>query len=134
MKLVDIYNVFKSNYPKYVIMIKSGYFYEVYGDGANILNNLFGYNIKNVSGSKRVGFPLVSFNKVCEKLSKFKINYVVIDNNKCICRKKYNFNRYSFFVDNLDIDIRIDNIVKRIHLLKDNPKVNDILDYIERCL
>ena len=132
MKLIDIYNIFNDRYSEYVIMIKSGHFYEVYGDGAIILNNLFNYKIKNVSGGIRVGFPVGGFNRVTDKLSKFKINHLVLENTKCTYRKRFDINGYNEFVYKLDIDDRINNIVKRIYLIKDNPNINNILDYIER--
>lgn len=76
MKLKETYNIYKVKYPKYVIMIKCGNFYEVFGEEAYILNNLFGYKVKEVNGIKRVGFPIISFNKVIDKLKRFKINYI----------------------------------------------------------
>ncbi len=121
MKLVDIYKINKEKYNKYVIMIKCGNFYEVYGEGAYILNNLFGYKIKDFNGINRVGFPLVSYNKVTLKLNKFKINYIVIGEGN-ICKKRFNKNKYDDYITDLDIESRINSIFERISLLKKKIK------------
>ena len=77
MKLKDTYNIYKEKYPKYVIMIKCGSFYEIYGEDSYIINNLFNYKIKRFNDYVRCGFPKVCLNKVIEKLKKFKINYII---------------------------------------------------------
>ena len=88
MKLIDVYKTNKQKYPKYVVMIKSGNFYEIYGEECYIMNNLFNYKIKDVNNINRVGFPIVAYNKVTDKLNRFKINYLIIDNN--VTKKKFN--------------------------------------------
>lgn len=54
MKLKDTYNIYKVKYPKYVIMIKCDNFYKIFEEEKYILNNLFGYKIKEYNWSKRV--------------------------------------------------------------------------------
>ena len=129
MKLIDTYKTYKEKYPKYVIMIKCGNFYEVYGEESYIINNLFDYKIKEVGGLIRVGFPIISYNKVTERLNKFKINYVVIDNE--VKRKKFNKNCYDKYISNLEIDKRINYIKERLILLKESPSIVSVLESIE---
>lgn len=132
MKLIDIYRVNKEKYPKYVIMIKCGNFYEVYGEEVYIINNLFNYKIKDFNGINRVGFPLISYNKVTLKLDKFKINHIVIDDN--IYKKRFNKNNYDNYISHLSIDERINNIFNRISILKNTSKINNILESIENII
>lgn len=132
MKLKDTYNMYKQKYQKYIIIIKCGNFYEVYGEEAYILNNLFGYKIKNVSGLTRVGFPIISYNKVTDKLKKFKINYVVV--NDGTIRKKFNKNNYDKYISNLDIDKRINNIKDKLVLLKEKPSIIKVLEKVENLI
>lgn len=132
MKLIDVYKKYKEKYPKYVILIRSGNFYEVYGEECYILNNIFGYSIRCFNGHKRVGFPIIAFNKVTDKLNYFKINYFVIDND--LNKKKFNKNRYDEYICNLDIDYRISSINEKLNLLRDSYKIKSILERIERFL
>lgn len=132
MKLKDTYNRYKQKYPKFVIMIKCGSFYEAYGEEAYILNNLFDYKIKDVGGLKRVRFPIISFNKVIDKLKRFKINYIIVENG--VKKKKFNKNNYDKYISNLDIDKRINSIKERLVLSKESPNILSILESMENAL
>ena len=46
--MLEDYIKLKESYPKSVIMIKSGNFYECLNDDAIVMNNLFGYKIKKL--------------------------------------------------------------------------------------
>ncbi len=94
MKLIEIYNINKEKYDKYIIIIRCGYFYETYGEEAYIIHKIFGYKIKEVSGSIRVGFPINSYNKVTNKLNKLKINYFIINENTKVKFKENNYSKY----------------------------------------
>lgn len=134
MKIKDKYNIYKNKYPKYIILIKVGIFYETYGEDVYLLNNLFNYKIKEVNGVNRVGFPISSFEKVISKLKNFKINYLIIENDE-ITRKKFNLNNYDKYISNdLNIEDRINKIYERLKVLQNNSKINDILDEIEKIL
>lgn len=118
MKLYDMYLEKKKIFPLYLIMIQSGNFYEVYGEDALILNKIFNYKVKKVSGSFRVGFPLIALNKVIKKLDELKINYVIVENCN-LNRKKFNKNYYEIFKQ----DISQENSI--IDELKSNEKENN---------
>ncbi len=134
MKIYDVYKEQKNRYKKYVVLIKVGNFYETYGEDAYILNNLFDYKIKDVGGVKRVGFPLIAFNKVESKLSRFKINYVFYENNSKT-KHKFNINNYDKFATNSDsIMVRIDKICEKLKVLQESPKVEKVLNKIEEIL
>ena len=77
----DIFYNYKMKYLKYIILIKSGNFYIALGDDAKIINNILGYQIKEFSNTVKIGFPIISLNKVLDKLDTLKINYMIIDKN-----------------------------------------------------
>ena len=130
MKIIDVYNENKVKYPKYVIMIKVGIFYEVYGEEVYILNNLFDYKINVVNGKKKLGFPVKSLEKVILKLNRFKINYLIIDRENI--RKKFNKNKYdSYLRHKLTFEERINNINNKLVILKGNPNIDKILNEVE---
>ena len=132
MKLIEAYKKYKEKYPKYVIIIRCGSFSEVYGEEVYILNNIFGYKIKNVNGNKRVGFPLTGYDKVISKLNGFKINYVIVDGE--VLKKKFNRNKYDDYIENLNIDFRINSIMERLKLLRESSKIKIILERIESII
>ncbi len=133
MKLIDVYKENKVKYPKYVIMIKVGNFYEIYGEEVYILNNLFNYKIKKVGNNDRVGFPIIAYNKVINKFDKFKINYIIIDKENI--KKRFNKNNYDKYLSkDLNIDNRIHIINEKLQYLKESKNVNQILDKIEEVL
>lgn len=132
MKVIDIYNEVKSKYVKYVVMIKVGNFYEVYNESGYVIHNLLGYKV--VGKNKRVGFPILAYNKVIECLDRYKINYVVVD-GKVDVKRKFNRNRYDdYCFYEKSIDDRIDNIYDRLNKLKDEKSFVYLLDRIEGLL
>ncbi|MBR4619093.1 MAG: hypothetical protein IKO49_07295 [Bacilli bacterium] len=46
MKIIDTYNSYKIKYKEYVVVIKSGIFYDVFNDDIAIMYSLFHYKIK----------------------------------------------------------------------------------------
>ena len=134
VKIIDKYNLYKNKYPKCVVLMKIGIFYECYGEDVYVLNNLFSYKIKDINGIKRVGFPINSYDKVISKFKSFKINYVIIEDDD-ITRKKFNFNNYDRFVpDDLSLEDRINKVYDRLRVLKNNSKIMDVLDKVEEIL
>ncbi len=133
MKIYDVYKNKKIKYAKYVVLIKVGHFYETYGEDAYLLNNLFDYKVKDIGKVKRVGFPLIAYNKVTCKLNTFKINYLIVDNE--VVKKKFNKNNYDKYVNSNDsISTRVEKICERLRVLKDTPKIEKILDKVEELI
>ena len=81
MKLIDTYNSYKIKYKEYVVLIKSGIFYECLNDDIGIMYSLFHYKIKNKGNNYIVGFPKNSIVKVTDNLKHNKINYIVLEKN-----------------------------------------------------
>ena len=133
MKIIEKYNLNKNKYPKYIILIKVGIFYETYNEDAYILNNLFNYKIKEINNNKRLGFPTNSYDKVITKLKEFKINYIIIEDD--ITKKTFKQNNYSNYIpNNLTIEEKINKITNKLNILKNNPNINTILKNIEKIL
>lgn len=134
MKIYDVYKENKSRYKKYVILIKVGNFYETYGEDGYLLNNLFDYKVSDIGKVKRVGFPLIAYNKVISKLTTFKINYIVVEGGMTI-KKKFNINNYGKYINSFDsINIRVDRICEKIRVLKDTPQIEKILSRLEEII
>lgn len=125
MKLLDTYLDKKKSFPKYLIIIQSGNFYEVYGEDAFIFNKIFGYKIKKVGSSFRVGFPLIALVKVTTKLKELKINYMTIEKEN-ITKKNFNKNVYDEYAN--AVDSRTLDIVKEIKEVKEEKIKEDNTD------
>lgn len=132
MILNDVYLKEKIKYKKYIIMMRVGSFYEVYGEEAFIISNIFGYKIKKVGSSFRVGFPICAYNKVIDKLNSLKISYVIFDGDKI--KKTFKNNNYDTFFSGGSIKDRIDKIYERLNNLKNDKDIVFILDNIEGLL
>ena len=55
-----------------IIIIKNGIFYNVLGNDAYILKNIFNYKVSIFCDTIKVGFPTRSLNKVLDTLDKLK--------------------------------------------------------------
>ena len=130
--MLEKYIKLKERYPKSLIIIKAGNFYDCINDDAIIINKLFNYKIKELSKYIRVGFPINSLNRVRIILTKYEINYITVDNND-ITYSKFMRNNYSKYCSN---DYFI--IKNKINSINDilsnnilNPNIKDIISNIE---
>lgn len=130
--MLEKYIKLKEKYPKSLIIIKAGNFYDCINDDAIIINKLFNYKIKELSKYIRVGFPINSLNRVRIILTKYEINYITVDNND-ITYSKFMRNNYSKYCSN---DYFI--IKNKINSINDilsnnilNPNIKDIISNIE---
>lgn len=128
---------YKNNYNNSIVMLKIGNFYEIYAIDAYILSNIFNYKLKNESNNIKVGFPIVSLNKVLNKLNELKINYLIVEKDsvyKIVINKKFKNNKYNFYYKNYDnikiINKRIDELFSYLKTY-DIEKIPDLLDKIE---
>lgn len=125
----DIFYNYKMKYLKYIILIKSGNFYIALANDAKILNNVLGYQIKEFSNTVKIGFPLISLNKVIDKLDSLKINYMVIDNNVSL-KRKFNKNNYDKFLIKRSNKSRISDINQKLLDMEDS-NIDILLTKIE---
>ena len=56
--MLETYYKYRMEYKDFLLFIKMGNFYEVFDKDGLILNKLFGYKIKKVKDTIKVGFPL----------------------------------------------------------------------------
>lgn len=138
MKLIDTYNNYKIKYKEYVVLVKSGIFYECFNDDIGIMYSLFSYKIKNNGSNYVVGFPNSSLSKVLNGLEENKINYIVIEDNNIVDKYKTNKNRYLEYVTDLNkliyINMKIDSIYKKLQSNILNNDIEKLLLKIEDIL
>lgn len=132
--LKEKYNLYKSTYKEYLIIIKSGNFYLCLNEDALILHQLFKYKIVESTNFIKVGFPLLNVTKITKGLDDKKINYIVVD-EKIIEKQKYKDNNYSKYLLIYDTyQIYINRINKINEILKKNlcnKNIAKILNNIE---
>ncbi len=131
MKLIDTYYNYKLKYKEYVVLLKSGIFYECFNDDIGIIYSLFHYKIKNNGSNYVVGFPNNSLSKICNILENNDINYIIVDKDNIIDKYKSKNNNYSKYYIDLNrlqyITYKIEDIYNKLN--------NKILDNnIEKIL
>ena len=131
--MYDVYRSLKEKYPKSIILIKSGGFYECLCDDCIIINKLLGYKIRRWNKYIRCGFPVASLVKVKSILTKCEVNYIIYDkdNTKVI---RFNHNHYNDYIIDYNYNTiinRIDNITKYLNDNIFNSNINKILTNIE---
>lgn len=135
--LKEVYEKSKSTYKEYVILLKSGNFYITFNKDAIIMNNIFNYQIKQVKDYMKIGFPIISINKIVNELTLRKVNYVII-NNEIINKKKFSNNSYKkYLLEKENYEILLVRIKKINTILKNslnNQNIKQVLDNIENVL
>lgn len=104
-KLVKIYEELKKNDYDTLYLFKSGIFYIFLSKDAQIINNLFGLKLTNLTPNiVKCGFPLNSLDKYLKLLKNTCYNVKIIDSEKNI---KYSIKDYSI---NENIKLLLDSI------------------------
>ena len=142
MKLIDLYDSYKAKYKEYVILIKSGIFYEVYNEDVSIMYSLFNYKIKSIGNNYNIGFPEKNLYKVLDKLNQYKVNYIVVDkiNDEfsIVDKDKFsnnNYNKYQIDINRMNyLTYRIDNIYRNLINKINDTNIDNILQEVERLL
>ena len=106
MKLIDMYNGCKEQYPEAVVFIKSGKFYLTFDNDAFIIGYLLNYKKVN----NKVGFPESAKEKVVMELNNKEINYFFIDEDG----KQYDNNQYYLCLKKANEDIMVTNIANSL--------------------
>lgn len=105
MKLIDIYNDYKSKYPDVVIFIKSGKFYLTFDNDALISGLICGYKRVN----NKLGFPEQSLDKVINLFKEKNINIIIGDKqyfNSC--------NNYYLWLKRANDDLMVGNMANTL--------------------
>ena len=124
------------NKDKTLQLYKIGKFYNIYGDGAIILNYLFGYKIL-IDG--KVGFPESALIKVINTIEDKKIDYQIINKDGNDVIKKYgNFNSYNKILKQAleyrNIKSRVEHSQELINNVSDITILEKIIGVIEEEL
>lgn len=131
------YNKYKLIYTNYVILIKNGNFYNILNKDAIIMSKLLDYKIIVKKNYLKMGFPLISLDKVISVLSNNNINYIIVDQD-IIDKEKFKNNNYENYIDEIiDYEInlkKINNIYETLIKNQFNPNLKHTLDSIERIL
>lgn len=85
----------KKKYPKSVIILQSGMFYNARGESAVILSELTGYKLRRYpAGEYRCGYPKESMERVVKILGRSEVNYVIYGGEFLIAKEEYPNNHY----------------------------------------
>ena len=142
MKIIDTYNSYKIKYKEYVVVIKSGMFYDVFNDDVAIMYSLFRYKIKNNGSNYLVGFPEKSIDKVKDVFKQNKINYIVLDkineNYEIVDKFRSNKNNYkNYNIDLMKIKYltyKIDSIYNKLSEKILDKNIEKLIFDIEKLL
>ena len=107
----DKYYDLKMKYEKYIVIRKSGIFYNVLGNDCYLMKSIFGYKINPFGDTIKIGFPLNTLNKVIGMFDQLKINYIVYE-NEIVIKRRFQHNQYDLYLKNkLTIEERIEEII-----------------------
>jgi glycerophosphoryl diester phosphodiesterase len=140
MKLIDKYNKVKQKNNNFLILIKSGVFYETFNNDAYIMNYLFNYKIKQFSNYIMVGFPQSVIENIKDRLNKEKVPFIILgeDQEEILIRQKYNEYNYKLLLDisnkYYNVQSEINKITDKLEILKNSQCINDIIDKIKEII
>lgn len=125
MKFSEIANL-KRDYPKAVVLNRSGLFYNAYGEDAKVLSVSCDYKIIN----NKCGFPSNSLEKVTTLLSRNHVS-LFVDNMYFDFGDNYDF-YLNLYNEKVRVNNRIDELLDRIRNLIYNNGDNyyKIVDYL----
>ncbi len=139
VKLAQKYKEIKKDYPQYVILIKSGIFYEVLDDDAYIMRFLFDYKIKQMNESCLIGVPETAIKKVEEEMIREKIAYVTVENGKIKDIDKINNLKkecYDMLLkiskSSYELYLQSENLNEKIKLLRDCDTVDKAIERMKQ--
>ena len=132
--MLEKYYKYKIDYKDYIVFIKCGSFYEVMGNDALIINKLFGYKIKKLSNTFKVGFPCSNIDRITNILDSKEINYIIVDEDNFKDKPFENnkYKEYTFDLNKLELNsIRIDRIYTYLKDMLLSDDISSLLDKIE---
>lgn len=134
MKVKETYLTLKEKYDDYIILMKIGNFYNALSRDAHLLATIFNYKINPFAGTIKVGFPLISLNKVLKTLDNLKINYIVYE-NKIVLKQKFKKNKYKYCLkNNITVDERIEMVHSKLSEIKRTSDILSILNEVESII
>lgn len=132
--LKEKYLTYKLEYKDYIVLLKCGNFYISLDNDAIVMSIVFCYKIKEFGNYIKVGFPLLSLNKVLNKLNDQEINYIVIDESITV-KQKFRDNKYNDYgVDYEYNKSRIDSINKLLIKNLNKKYISKVIGQIENIV
>ena len=119
---------------KEVKIVKSGIFYNVYGDDAFILNYLLNFKVRIAN---KTGFPEKSLEKVINTLEDNRVNYIVYENNLVTNKNTFSKNNYNKILKKAKINYlkneELNTIIDKLKNL-DESKTKELIELINNEL
>lgn len=99
MGIINIVKTAKEIHKEYIIIVRTGNFYNCYGRDSYVISYLFGYKITLTKNNiYNCSFPKSAYNKVVSRLEQKRINYIILDkrNNYDVDEKCDNKSRNNY--------------------------------------
>lgn len=121
MSVVNMAKNIKKIHPDFLIFYKVGSFIQCFGKDTYIVWHLLGYQIKETKdGIPTCGFPQKAMPKVCVKMERQKINYMLIDTrNNYDVDEKVEYGNLNTYGKILEIAHNQAKIQKRIQKIEE---------------
>ena len=136
--MLEKYYKYRIDYNDYVVIVKTGNFYECFGNDALVLNKLLNYKIKLFKNTLKVGFPVNGIESVKDILKIHSIYYMVINDDKPILTNFDYKNLYNNYIFNTELIyynlMRIEKIYKSLTENITSSNINNILNNIENVI
>lgn len=118
---------------EHVKLRKHGRFYSAYEEDAYVIHSILGYKVSN----GRIGFPINALGKVQNELELAQVNYVIIEDDKEVEKKKFKDNNYKKHLTlgkrNSKEELKEQELITKISNL-DKDKTAKIIEYIEKVV
>ena len=129
--VLEKYNKYKLQYDNYIILIKNGGFFIALNDDCMILNKIFTFKIIEGSTFVKVGFPVNSLSKILSNLTKYQINYIVVDDD-IVMMDEFKDNKYGLYRESNNYKIYFDRINRISSTLKSNISKDNFSSVLEK--
>lgn len=132
--MLEKYYKYKLQYKEFIILIRSGNFYETIDNDSLIMNKLFNYKLTRLSNTLKCGFPINSLATVSDYLKEKHVSYVVVDGDafEVFESEKNEYNNYKIDSDIIKYNtLRLEKIIKLLNGLVYDESSSSLLDSIE---
>ena len=127
MKQIKMWECLKLNHKDFVVFMKYGNFYKVYGDDIYLIWKITGYKVID---DHHIGFPLSSLTKILSRLNVLHISYLIYNRENEYTMVEEVDNQYSILLASskkeYDQKVRIERLVHHVR-----EKIEGDLDQLE---
>lgn len=141
MAILTMMKSIKELHKEEIVFLKVGTFYSAYDKDAYIVAYLLNYNVTEIEGIKKCGFPCNSIYKIKEILEKEKISYLLLDkadDYEIREKKKEKENRYMKVYNKaktyVNLKIRVQKINEILISKMDTKEIRSKVKAIEDIL